>query len=178
MLVSELTHSATGFFSPEYSGFPIHPLGCLELEAFFLFHGWTPPPIFFSPPLICIPQFISPPPPPFFLCVTLLCHLRFTSYIYYIIPITCHCHANSLPSTGHCSTSKKISGLALHLIFHHFSPFYCCLSVVLWLVKGDYPKNLHAVFCPNKQYYCELFMCLDLVLECWQSFLFQIFQII
>ena len=26
------------------SSIPIHPLGCLELEAFFLFEGWTPPP--------------------------------------------------------------------------------------------------------------------------------------
>ena len=26
---------------------------------------------------------------------------------------------------------KQISVLALHLIFHHFSPFNCCLSVVL-----------------------------------------------
>ena len=26
---------------------------------------------------------------------------------------------------------KQISGLALHLIFHRFSPFNCCLSVVL-----------------------------------------------
>ena len=26
---------------------------------------------------------------------------------------------------------KKINGLALHLIFHRFSPFNCCLSAVL-----------------------------------------------
>ena len=26
---------------------------------------------------------------------------------------------------------KQISGLALHLILHRFSPFNCCLSVVL-----------------------------------------------
>ena len=33
----------------------------------------------------------------------------------------------------------------------HFSPFNCCLSVVLLLGTGDYPENSHAVFCPNKQ---------------------------
>ena len=26
---------------------------------------------------------------------------------------------------------KQISGLAFHLIFHRFSPFNCCLSVIL-----------------------------------------------
>ena len=54
-----------------------------------------------------------------------------------------HCHANSLPSTGHSLTKNKkqknkkkknlrrsISGLAFHLIFHRFSQFNCCLSVV------------------------------------------------
>ena len=49
--------------------------------------------------------------------------------------------ANILPSTGHSSKKKKkkkkkkeeekISGLALYLIFHCFSPFNYCLSVVL-----------------------------------------------
>ena len=29
-------------FPPGYSGFPIHPLGCLELEAFLLFQGRIP----------------------------------------------------------------------------------------------------------------------------------------
>ena len=32
-------------------------------------------------------------------------------------------------------------------IFHRFRPFICCLSVVLWLDKGDFPQNLHTV-CP------------------------------
>ena len=45
---------------------------------------------------------------------------------------------------------QTISGLPLHLIFHRFSPFNCCLSAVLWLDKGDYPENSHVVFCPNK----------------------------
>ena len=72
-----------------YSGFSIHPLGYMELEAFFLFQGRNPPP----PPRV---------PSPFtFLSVSLLCRLRFTSHnIHYISPITRHCHANILPSTG------------------------------------------------------------------------------
>ena len=36
--------------------------------------------------------------------------------------------------------------------------FNCRLSVV-YLDKGDYPENLHAVFCPNKQRSFEPFMC-------------------
>ena len=46
--------------------------------------------------------------------------------------------------------------------FFSFLPFNCCLSVVLLLDKEDYPKNLHVVFCPNKQRYFVPFMCLDL----------------
>ena len=38
---------------------------------------------------------------------------------------------------------KKISELC-------FSPFNCCLSVVLQLDKGDYPEDSHVVFSPNK----------------------------
>ena len=45
--------------------------------------------------------------------------------------------------------SKQINVVALHLIFHRFSPFNSCLSVVLWLDKRDYPENSHVVFCPN-----------------------------
>ena len=37
-------------------------------------------------------------------------------------------------------------------------------------------ENSHVVFCPNKQRSFEHFMCLDLVLERLQSFLFQIFM--
>ena len=55
---------------------------------------------------------------------------------------------------------------------HCFSLFNCCLSVVLWLDEGDYPRNWYVVFCPNKQLYFEPFVCLDLVLEPRQS-LFQ-----
>ena len=43
------------------------------------------------------------------------------------------------------------------------------------LDKGDYLENLHAVICPNKWRSFETFTCLDSVLECHQSFLFQIF---
>ena len=32
-------------------------------------------------------------------------------------------------------------------IFHRFGPFISCLSVVLWLDKGDLPENVHTV-CP------------------------------
>ena len=33
--------------------------------------------------------------------------------------------------TGKQHNQKQISDLAFHLIFHNFSPFNCCLSVVL-----------------------------------------------
>ena len=53
--------------------------------------------------------------------------------------------------TGHennIAEPKQISGLALHLIFHRFSPFNCCLNAVLWLDKGGYPEHSHSVvFC-------------------------------
>ena len=39
---------------------------------------------------------------------------------------------------GCMCADNKISGLALHPIFHRFSPFSSCLSVVLWLDKSDY----------------------------------------
>ena len=42
--------------------------------------------------------------------------------------------------------------------FHRFSPFNCCLSVVLWLDKGDYPENSHVVFYLNKQRSFKTFM--------------------
>ena len=59
------------------------------------------------------------------------------------------------------------------------------------LDKGDYPENLHVVFCPNEQrsflsffslffflfFFFEAFMCLGIVSEHKQSFLFQIFVI-
>ena len=63
-----------------------------------------------------------------------------------------------------------VTGWICISFFHCFSSFNCCLNVVLWLDEGDYPENVHAVFCPNKQLYSEPFMCFDLVLECYQSF--------
>ena len=36
-------------------------------------------------------------------------------------------------------------------IFHHYWPFICRLSVVLWLDKGDFPENLHTVCVLNKR---------------------------
>ena len=49
----------------------------------------------------------------------------------------------------------KTRGLALHLIFFfffflfsRFSPFNYCLSVVLQLDKGDYPKICRLCFVP------------------------------
>ena len=87
-----------------------------------------------------------------------------------------HSYYTSL-SRQHSSKTrqKQIRGLALHLIFHGFSPFNCCLNVVLQLGKVDYPKNLNVAFCPNKQRSFLLFknknifyfMCLDLVVE-WE----------
>ena len=44
------------------------------------------------------------------------------------------------------SANKQISDLAFHLIFHCFSLFSRCLSVILQLDKRDYPENLQIVF--------------------------------
>ena len=50
------------------------------------------------------------------------------------------------------------------LIFHHFSPFNCCLSVVLSRDKGDYPKRFaDCVQCHNNKCFFVFFkMCLPL----------------
>ena len=57
---------------------------------------------------------------------------------------------------------KQINILALRLIFHNFSPFNHCLSVILQLDKGDYPENQHFMFCPNKQHSFEPSVCFAL----------------
>ena len=44
----------------------------------------------------------------------------------------------------------------------HFPPFHCCLSVLLYLNKGHYLKNVHILFCSNKRHSLEPFLCLDL----------------
>ena len=61
---------------------------------------------------------------------------------------------------GRNFNAKQISDLAFHLSFFFFFffflfffflsfflflPFNCCLSVVLYLDKGDYPENLQTV---------------------------------
>ena len=48
-------------------------------------------------------------------------------------------------------------------------------DVILLLGKVDYTDNSHVVFFRNKQQPFVLFMCLDLVLERWHSFLIQSF---
>ena len=62
-----------------------------------------------------------------------------------------HISGGSVMDCGHennIAEPKQISGLALHLIFHRFSPFNCCLYAVLWLDKGGYPEHSHSVvFC-------------------------------
>ena len=126
------------FFFAGYSSSPIHPLGCLELEAFFLFQGQRPPP----PPSLSLSlnpyskAHLSPPPPPpppfFFLlslCVTLLCHLSFISYNIYIMSHSFH--INVMPTffqaldITHSQKDKWISSPS------HFSLFNCSLSVIL-----------------------------------------------
>ena len=78
-----------------------------------------------------------------------------------------------LPSTGQVnnSTKPKIS----HLIFHHFQP----LSVKCRrLTKGITPKT--CIPCDyviiNKRFF-QSFMCLDLLLECYQSFMLRFFSL-
>ena len=63
-------------------------------------------------------------------------------------------------SSKQWTRQKQISGLALHLIFLLYN---CCVSVVLWLDKEDYPENSNVVFCPNEQRSFEPFMLLGLV---------------
>ena len=72
------------------------------------------------------------PPPPF------LCHSS-VPFEFYVIYIASHLfHVIVMPTFFHAPDrkatqldKKQISGFAFHLIFHHFSLFNCCLSVVL-----------------------------------------------
>jgi len=41
----------------------------------------------------------------------------------------------------------------------------CCLSVVLQLEKGAYPKNVHVVYHRNEQHSFSPFMCLDFIAD-------------
>ena len=126
-------HQTNGF-PPRYFGFPSHPLGCLELEALFLFQGriqffllsWIRIPKLSTLSLsvslslsVCVSlcvclclsvslslSFRPSISSPF--SVTLLFHFSFTSHnIHYITPITHHCHANNLPSTDHATTAQQ-----------------------------------------------------------------------
>ena len=58
---------------------------------------------------------------------------------------------------------KKIGGLALHLIFHRFSPRSCQVSFCS-LIKGITLQIRILCCCPNKQRSFEPFVCLDPVL--------------
>jgi len=52
-----------------------------------------------------------------------------------------------------CSNWQQINQkkICFFLIFPLSWPFNCCLSVVLWLDEGDFPRNLHIVCpCHNK----------------------------
>ena len=71
---------------------------------------------------------------------------------HYITPMTPHYHANFLPSSGHGNNRSQPKAGKYCSSTSHFSLFSCCLSVVLSLEKGDYPKNVHVVFGPNKQH--------------------------
>ena len=55
--------------------------------------------------------------------------------------------ANNLPSTEQAVKTRPKQDKSFSFIVHHFLQFICCLSVVLWLDKGDFPGNLHTV-CP------------------------------
>ena len=73
---------------------------------------------------------------------------------------------NSLPSTGQKNDiAPSKAGIKCPGSTSHFSPFNCCLSVVLYLDEGDCSENVHLVFCPNKQRSFEPFVCLDFVSE-------------
>ena len=64
------------------------------------------------------------------------------------------CHVNILPSTGHEKNAAQPKPAKCLSSTSHFSPFNCCLSVVLYPDIEDYLKNLWHSF--------EPFMCLDL----------------
>ena len=51
----------------------------------------------------------------------------------------------NLPNTEKAVKTKQKQDKSFSFIFHRFWPFICCLSVVLWLDKGDFPENMHTV---------------------------------
>ena len=127
--------------------------------------------------------------------VTRLCHLSFTSHnIHYITPITRHCHANILPSNGQGNDSspppppqkkrrrrKKEEEEEEEYFVLFRSSFFIVFNRLTVAVmsfcsstKGISPKICRLCVCViiNRRSF-EAFMCKDLVLERWQSHLFQ-----
>ena len=51
----------------------------------------------------------------------------------------------NLPSAEQAVKTQPKQDKTFSFIFHHFWPFLCCLSVILWLDKGDFPENVHTV---------------------------------
>ena len=62
--------------------------------------------------------------------------------------------------------SKTDKWLLISSSFSSFFAVNCCLSVVLELNKGDYPENVHVVFCPNKWCSFKPFMYFGFVFAC------------
>ena len=54
-------------------------------------------------------------------------------------------HAYNLPSTKQAVKTQPKQDKSFSFIFHRFWLFICCLSVILWFDKGDFPENLHTV---------------------------------
>ena len=76
-------------------------------------------------------------------------------------------------------SSSLHSRFKLFHLSYHFSLFLTLsllFNVILWPEEQDFPENLHRVVYVliNKRSF-ESFRCLDLILEHYQSFLFQIF---
>ena len=55
-------------------------------------------------------------------------------------------HFQALAEKNNIAEPEKVTDLAFRLIFHRFSSFNCCFSVVLWLDKGDFPEHFQTVF--------------------------------
>ena len=88
-----------------------------------------------------------PPPPPSLLA---FCHSSVPFQFNVIICITSHLlHIIVMPTIF--QALNKLQNLnqyeSFSVFFHNFYPFISCLSVVLWLDKGDFPENVYTV-CP------------------------------
>ena len=51
----------------------------------------------------------------------------------------------NLPSTEQAVKTQPKQDKSFFFIFHRFYRFICCLSVVLWLDKGDFPEKYVSV---------------------------------